>query len=502
MKKNELRSTVEVLQQTAIDTDAIKRKSVHGAASYFSRTLFLNFIGIVATGVLNALLSPADFGIYGFVVQIVGILTFFSDVGLAAALIQKKTDPTDADYKSSFTVQQILSWGIFFVCLGLTWIPQIANKIGADGSWVLLALAFSFPLSSLKTVPSIILERKLEFNKLVIPQIFEQLVFYAVVVFCAWQKMGVLSYAYAIMARSIIGVIVIYSIQRWNMGLQLSKDSLKMLFSFGVKFQLNDFLARIKDQLFYVVIGYSLPAAQFGYVTWAKTWSMYPYNLTVQNVMALLFPTFSRLQGEPKLLSRAIEKSLFFISLLIFPMIIGMAIFMYPLIDLIPHYAKWQPALVSFVLFSLSIGWSAISTPLTNTLNAVGQINKSLKLMIMWTILTWVVTPLCMRWFGFTGVAIASFLISFTSFIPILYVKKIVQFSVWDQVWRQLVASLVLGVVAITIFRMTQLSWTIYFTAAASAAISYFVVLFLLGKEKLRQEIMPLLSVLLRKVSA
>ena len=44
-------------------------------------------------------------------------------------------------------------------------------------------------------------------------------------------------------------------------------------------------------------------------------------------------------------------------------------------------------------MFALSVGWAAISTPLVNTLNAIGKINRSLKLMVIWTLLTWIVTP-------------------------------------------------------------------------------------------------------------
>ena len=46
-------------------------------------------------------------------------------------------------------------------------------------SWK-MSLAFSFPLATLKTISSIKLERKLSFDKLVMPQIFEQIVFHLI----------------------------------------------------------------------------------------------------------------------------------------------------------------------------------------------------------------------------------------------------------------------------------------------------------------------------------
>jgi O-antigen/teichoic acid export membrane protein len=482
-----------------IEFEEVKKRSISGAISYFIRTIFLQAIGFGSAAILSALLSPEDFGVFGFVIQIIGILIFFSDVGLAAALVQKKTEPTEADYKSSFTIQQILSWSIVLVCLLLTTSDWVTNKIGSAGNWVLLSLAISFPLASLKTIPSIILERKLEFNKLVIPQIVEQIVFNVVLIAAAWQGYGVISYAYAIAARSVSGVITMFFVQPWKIGFGIQRSSLDLLLNFGLKFQANDLLARVKDQLFYLMLGSYLPLNQFGYIQWAKNWSMYPYNLTVQNVMAVTFPTFSRLQHNHEYLRRAIEKSLFFISLLIFPMIMGMVVFIYPIIDLIPQYAKWQPALISFVAFTLSIAWSAISTPLTNTLNAIGKIDITLRLMVMWTVLTWILTPVCMYFFGFNGVALAALIISFTSFLPIIYVKRIVPISVWDQVWRQLLASLILGLVSFLLLEATGKTWTSIAVAAVAGGFSYIAALYLIDRQKLESQVNPFVVVFLSK---
>ena len=161
--------------------------------------------------------------------------------------------------------------------------------------------------------------------------------------------------------------------------------------------------------------------------------------------MAVTFPTFSRLQNHPTMLTKAIEKSLYFISLTIFPMLITICLFINPIVAMIAKYHKWEPALPSLILFTLSIGWSAISTPLTNTLNAIGQINATLKLMLIWTALTWILTPLLVWWLGFPGVAWSALLISFSSFLSIREVKKFVQVRVWAQVRQPLAAAVLMA---------------------------------------------------------
>ncbi len=439
---------MSVSAATTLDqVQEVKRKTVSGVISFFFRTALIQGIGLISALLLSAFLSPEDFGVYGFVTQLIGLLIFFSDIGLAASLVQMREEPSVTDYRTAFSLQQLLAWLIVLVTIGLIWIPGISNKIGHAGVWVLFSLALSFPLASLKTIPSIMLERRLDFNRLVLPQIFEQLIFNGILIVLAWRGMGVMSYTYAILARSIIGVIIMYGLQTWPIGIGINQTSLKSLLSFGVKFQLNDFLARIKDQLFFLALGFFLPLRDFGYMQWAKNWSMYPYNLTVQNVMAVTFPTFARLQHDVLLLKKAIEKSIFFISLSIFPVLVAMSVFIGPLTVVVEKYHKWQPSVPSFILFALSIGWAAISTPLVNSLNAIGKIDESLKLMILWTVLTWVLTPPLVWWLGFNGVAVSAFIISFTSIFPVLIVQKTVPIVLWPQVKVALIASAVMALV-------------------------------------------------------
>jgi O-antigen/teichoic acid export membrane protein len=171
-----------------------------------------------------------------------------------------------------------------------------------------------------------------------------------------------------------------------------------------------------------------------------------------------------------------------------------MCVFIQPLTMVIPKYAKWEPALLGFVFFTLSIGWAAISTPLTNTLNAVGQINKTLKLMVMWTVLTWIVTPILVWKFGFNGVAMSAFVISFTSFLPIIFVKKIVPIRVWDQVWRQLAAAIAMGAVGVVGRHVWGQSLTMMGVGMLVTGGTYALTLGGVGFTKLRAEFKSLRS--------
>ena len=73
-------------------------------------------------------------------------------------------------------------------------------------------------MASLKTIPTVIIERNLDFNKLAITQIAENLVYNLFLIFFVISNFGIKSFAIAILARSFVGLILIYLIQPWSFG--------------------------------------------------------------------------------------------------------------------------------------------------------------------------------------------------------------------------------------------------------------------------------------------
>lgn len=426
-----------------VDIALIKKRSLTGVVALTSRTFILQLISFGATFLLTIFLSPQIFGVFYVVSAIINFLGYFSDIGLAAALIQKKEDLTQEDLATTFTIQQLLVGTA--VVLSLVFSGQIAQFYYLDpaGLWLLRALVVSFFLSSLTTIPSILLERKLQFDKLIIPQIVQTLGFYLVAVYLAWRGMGITSFTWAVLTRAILGLIAMYIVSPWRITLRISRGVARRLLRFGIPFQLNGFIALLKDDLLTVFLGKVLPFAQVGYIGWAKKWAEVPLRLIMDNVVRVTFPAFSRLQESQEHLQAAVEKTLFGISLTIFPISVGLLFFVQPLIGIIPKYAKWEPAILAFYLLTVSSVFAGLTTPLTNALNAIGKIKVTLMLMVVWTALTWVLTLTLIHFFGFNGVPMA-FLVVATTIVYVVYlVKKFIRFSFWKSIIWPLTAGLI-----------------------------------------------------------
>ena len=426
------------------DLDTVARKSVKGIFALISRTFLIQILSVVASFVLTLYLSPENFGIFFVVSSFVVFLNYFQDIGLAAALIQKKDTVTKEEYRSTFTLQQILVLALIVPTLLFS--TQIVSfyNLNNEGYLLFLALVISFFLSSLRTIPTVIMERNLAFGKLVIPQIAENVIYNSALIIFSILGFGLTTFTIAVLSRSIVGLVLTYFVQSWPVGISLNFSSIRQLINFGIPYQANTLLALAKDDLLIVYIGKILPFSQVGYIGFAQKWAFLPLRLIMDNVIKITFPSYSRLQHDPGALRLAIEKSLFLISFFIFPTAVFIIQYSEFLINLIPRYSKWEPAILSLSFFALNTIFSSISTPLTNFLNAIGKVRITLYFMVFWTALTWIITPIFIVNFGFNGFAFSSFMISVTSVLVYLVAKRFVNFSFTKPIFRQLLAAFIM----------------------------------------------------------
>lgn len=482
-----------------LDTATILRRSIQGVVSLTSRTLFIQIFNTVSFFILAALLDVSAFGVFYIISAVIAFLTYFSDIGLAAALVQKKDNVSDDDLKTTFTIQQLLV--LFLVVVALLASPLIASFYHLDkpGVWLFQALVVSFFFSSLKTIPSVLLERKLYFNRLVVPQIVEAVVFNGTVLLFALLDFGITSFTIAVLARSIVGVVVLYSIAPWRPRVGIERSSAKKLLSFGFPFQTNSVLALLKDDLLIIVLGKLLTRGEMGFVGFSQKVAYLPLRFAMDNVIRITFPSFSRLQDDRKALAKAIEKSIFVITAFVTPLLVGVTILFPYLVHLIPRYAKWEPVYLSLVFFAGNAVLSSVSTPITNFLNAIGKIRVTLMLMVFWTGATWVATLVGVQWFGFNGVSIAAFMVSLSVVYVISLAKKHIDLSVTKAVGPPLLAGVLMGVPLFFAAPYVGGKLVIVVLASILAGAWYFLVLYLLAKNELRSDLLLIKNVLQKR---
>jgi O-antigen/teichoic acid export membrane protein len=458
---------------TEINLETVKERSVRGVVVLTGRTFLLQVISLVAQLFLFAYLGKYEFGVFAIVSAIINFLVYFSDIGLAAALIQKKEKPTDTDLKTTFLIQQVLVLSIIAVVIALTPLFTKKYSLNHDGQILLYALALSLLFSSLKSIPSVLLERKLEFVKLVFPQILEQLVYNAILVVFAMKGFGLMSFTYAVISRGIVGLAAIYILQPWIPGFAFSRKTLSGLFKFGVPYQINTFLATFKDDGITLILGGILGPIGVGILSFAQKLARIPLTFFMDTVTRVTFPAFSRMQDSPDHLERSVTRSIFFICLLVFPSLVGISVLAPILVRVIPRYNQWIPALIPIVFVSINFIFAAATTQLTNLLNAIGKIKITFYLMIMWTVLTWAFIPVLALKFSVIGASIGYSLVGASSVVAIFIAKKYVNFSLTDSMIKPATGAFVMGVILTIAKRFLPVSINSMILLAAGGAVIY-----------------------------
>lgn len=469
-----------------MEHEEIKKRSVSAVIALVSRTFVIQIISFVATLALTYFLEPAVYGVFYLVSSVVNFLAYFSDIGLAAALIQKHDQVTKEDLATTFTIQQILVLSALALLYFLSPFIKSQYGIGHDGIYLLYAMGISFFLSSLKTIPSIMLEREIQFNKLVIPQILETLVFNFVAVYFAWKNFGINAFTYAVLSRGVVGLLAVYFVYPWKPVIGIYKNSLKSLLKFGLPYQANTFLAVLKDDGMTILLTKIIGTAGLGYIGWASKWSGLPLRIVVDNLSRVSFPAFARLQNDKDRLKRAVEINLKYTILAIFPLLVLMAFIAKPLALQIPRYQKWLPAIIPLYLYLYNSAWASISTSLTNLLNATGKIKITFKLMLMWTGLTWALMPFLATQFGYLGVAYATALIATSSLATIILSYKIVPINFIGILKNPILSCLIMSVFLLITLKLFSSLPAVIIIGAISLTIYLLSILVLEGRDFFR----------------
>ena len=255
----------------------------------------------------------------------------------------------------------------------------------------------------------------------------------------------------------------------------------------------------MKDDGLTLVLGKIIGIGPLGILVWAQKWIQVPLRVVLDNVTKVTFPAFSRMQDDKESLEKAVTKSVFFTTVLVFPATVAILI-LFPIVtNMIPKYNQWLPAIFPLTLLSINVLFAAVTTQLTNLLNAIGKIKITSGLMVMWTVLTWVFVPILAKKYGADGAAAGYALVGISSIIAIFIVKKYVNFSLTEAALKPFFASVVMGITLLVLRSMLPATPATLGVLIVTGAVLYTLCILALVGVSLIEDAKKTFSVLLKK---
>jgi PST family polysaccharide transporter len=413
------------------DPSILSGRASRGVLLLLVRYGVVQVVGLAANIALSRLLSPASFGIYAITLAILVLFSWISDFGLGAALLQRREAMTRSALGTVFLVQQgvlsILVAGVFLAAGPLA----SAYHLGPGGDWFVRAMALGGLLSSLKTVPNVVMERQLLYGRLTVVETVEVILFQLTAVVLATAGLGTWSFMAAVLVSKAAGLVLTLRLAHWRPSVAMDRTALSALFAFALPFQAIWLSNLARDYMIPLMGGLLVSTTEVGYLNWALALTAVPAQMA-QVVGRVAFPSFARLQGDRVQLARAVEQSMRALFLIAVPAELAL-IALGPW--LIPYVfsSKWMPALVPLVLLGLSWATASITSPLFSALNAVGEVRSTMVVGVLWTL-----TTIALAWalaipFGYVGIAVAFLAVKLAASLAlIVLVRRALPVRLWE----------------------------------------------------------------------
>lgn len=342
-------------------------------------------------GILLArLLTPNDYGMIAMLTIFIAVSQTFIDSGFGNALI-RKLDRTEADKATVFFFNIFMAaacYGVIF--LAAPFVAQFYNMPQLTD--ILRVLAINLIIQAFGSIQQLNLTIDLNFKTLAKVTFIGAIVGGTAGLVCAYNGLGVWSLVVQQMTTTSSRVFLFWALVRWRPTTFFNKNSFKSMFGFGSKLLASGLLNTLYDNVYDLIIGKAFSAATLGNYSRASHFANFPSSNITGIFQRVTYPVLSKIQDDPEKLRKGYLKFLNMATLVIFPMMIGLAALTKPLILLVLS-DKWVDAILILQIICIAQMWYPVHAINLNILQVMGRSDLFLKLEIIKKIVG--ITVLC-----------------------------------------------------------------------------------------------------------
>jgi PST family polysaccharide transporter len=336
----------------------------------FGSLLAAKLASFVSTLALVHFLAPSDFGLVGYALVVLTLLDVVKDLGITSALIYRQDIP-DEDAGEAF----VLAFGMALALFGACWlVAPAAASFFHDSRAVLVTriLGLSLVLDALGGVHAALLQKRLRFGRLVIPDVALSVTKGSVAVVTAWLGARYWSLVWGQLAGTAIWTLANWWLCPWWPRLRAHWASARRLVSYGLHILFVALLGAVILTADNLIVGRLLGARALGLYAVAFT---IPQLLTINVAVAVssaVFPAFSMLQRARPSLERHYLTVQHYSAMVLVPVGLGLCAVAPALVHTLFRHTWWPmiPVMQLLAIFATlqAVVWSA-----GDTFKAVGR---------------------------------------------------------------------------------------------------------------------------------
>jgi PST family polysaccharide transporter len=381
----------------------LKEKTIRGG---FARTgaqgieFLLRLVGLM---VLARLLSPKDFGIVGMATAFTGFLNLFRDFGLSSAAIHR-AEVTEEQLATLFWLN--VSVGGVLALTAIIMAPAISEFYHDPRLLgVMCALAIAFLFNAAGVQHSVILQRQMRFTAMAVIRVISLVIGTVVGILGAIVGYGYWSLVAASLTFPLVLTIGFWIATGWRPRRVREWSEVRSMVRFGGAVTLTSLVGYLGTNCEKILLGRFWGANMLG--LYGRAYQLINIPTEGLNLSAgeVAFAALSRLRGDPNRLKSYFLKGYSLFLTMTLPVTAVCALFADDIITVFLGQ-EWISAAPLFRFLAPTVLVLAIIRPLDWLLPALGLVERSLKMVLVFTPMMIVGVVVALR-FGPQGVALA-----------------------------------------------------------------------------------------------
>jgi len=425
--------------------DHLKTQAVSGVKWSGVSMGVVTTLRFITLAILARLLFPADFGLMGMIMVVIGFAQAFADMGLSNAIIQRQDVPEN--HLSSFFWINVFIGILLFICILLIRPLVVIYFKEARLSNLLIFAAFIILITPAVQIFIPLLKKELKIKTLSKIEIAGMVVYSVSAIGLALAKFGVLSLILGQLNRSLFTIGILFFIFRkiWLPRFHFSIKEIKSYLSFGF-FQMGERVINyLSANIDYIIIGRLLGPTALGFYTLAYQIVIFPLTRINPVITKVAFPTFSKIQDDNPRMRKGYCKVINYISVLTFPVLAGMLMVAPEFIRLV-YGAKWEPSIIILQILCLVGVFKSLGNPISSVLLAKGRADIGFYLNVFAVIMVSVAVIVGVNW-GILGVAVAILILQVPFFFIIQPIANRLIYLKFSQYFKAIESPFVCSVI-------------------------------------------------------
>lgn len=367
----------EHLGEIPEDIATLKGKSVSGFGWATVQQLLGRLTTFSVNLVLARLLLPEDFGVVAILNIFLAISLTLADAGFASSLARTEhLDEEDTSTVFYFNIAMgLLLYSILFVAA--PWIADyFHNPLLVD---VLRVQALSFVISSLGSVPGILLWRKMKFRQETYIQILQGMISGGVGICMALAGFRYWALVGLAITNAMTRAILLFYFSGWRPKLIFSKEHLKHHFAFGSRMAVSRIIVAIYDNLTLAIIGRNFSTRSLGLYNNANSLYVVPVATIADPIYKVTYPVLVKMQKDPERLRAGYSRMIRLLFQLSCPVMVLLISLSSPLYHFL-YGDKWMEAAPFFQILCICGVLYPINAYNTSILEVTGRSDLHLRL--------------------------------------------------------------------------------------------------------------------------